>query len=79
MTSGDGRVGPAVAIGYLNRPDLNAERFLTDPFDDAPGARMYRTGDLVRWSPEEEWAPHRLASSQTVWSPSDRIMRLSRR
>ncbi len=41
--------GPVVARGYLGREDLSAERFLPDPFVDAPHARMYRTGDLARW------------------------------
>jgi acyl-coenzyme A synthetase/AMP-(fatty) acid ligase len=41
--------GAGVGLGYLNRPDLTAERFLPDPFSDHAGARMYRTGDLARW------------------------------
>ena len=41
--------GPALALGYLNRPGLTAERFIADPHAKTPGARLYRTGDLVRW------------------------------
>ncbi|RIJ12891.1 non-ribosomal peptide synthetase [Pseudomonas sp. 91RF] len=41
--------GQGVALGYLNRPDLTAEKFLQDPFGDQPGALLYRTGDLARW------------------------------
>ncbi|SNY23214.1 arthrofactin-type cyclic lipopeptide synthetase C [Pseudomonas sp. LAMO17WK12:I6] len=41
--------GQGVALGYLNRADLTAEKFLRDPFSEQPGALLYRTGDLARW------------------------------
>ena len=41
--------GPGVSRGYINRPELNAERFVESPF--IPGQRLYRTGDLTRWYP----------------------------
>ncbi|GAA0717909.1 amino acid adenylation domain-containing protein [Dokdonella soli] len=41
--------GDGVALGYLNRPELDAERFVPDPFGTQPGARRYRTGDRGRW------------------------------
>ncbi|MGN4225245.1 non-ribosomal peptide synthetase, partial [Burkholderia gladioli] len=44
--------GDGVAHGYLDRPELTAERFLADPFAAEPGARMYRTGDLARYLPD---------------------------
>lgn len=38
--------GVGVGRGYLNRPELSAERFIADPFAAEPGAHVYRTGDL---------------------------------
>jgi amino acid adenylation domain-containing protein len=44
--------GDGVTRGYLNRPDLTAERFIPDPFGRQPGARLYKTGDLARFLPD---------------------------
>ena len=41
--------GTGVGRGYLNKPELTRERFLSDPFSNRPGARLYKTGDLVRF------------------------------
>lgn len=41
--------GDGLALGYLNQPELTAEKFVDNPF--VPGQKMYRTGDLGRWLP----------------------------
>jgi amino acid adenylation domain-containing protein len=40
--------GGGVTRGYLNRPQLNEERFIADTFSQSSGARLYRTGDIAR-------------------------------
>ncbi len=44
--------GDGVARGYLNLPELTAEKFVDNPFAD--GQKLYRTGDLASWLPEGE-------------------------
>ncbi|MEK8021435.1 MAG: phosphopantetheine-binding protein, partial [Candidatus Parabeggiatoa sp.] len=41
-----------LARGYRNRPELNAEKFIANPFSDNPKNRLYKTGDLVRYRPD---------------------------
>lgn len=39
--------GDGLARGYLNKPELTAEKFIDNPFNN--GTKLYRTGDLARW------------------------------
>ena len=48
--------GKGVGKGYLNRPQLTAERFIPDHFSDEPGALLYKTGDLARYLPDGQIA-----------------------
>ena len=41
--------GRGLARGYLNAPELTAERFLPNPFSREGGARVYKSGDLARY------------------------------
>jgi amino acid adenylation domain-containing protein len=41
--------GLGVAKGYLDRPELTAEKFIADTFGQREHGRLYRTGDLARW------------------------------
>ncbi len=42
--------GVGLARGYLNKPELTAEKFVENPFD--PGTLLYKIGDLGRWLPD---------------------------
>jgi amino acid adenylation domain-containing protein len=42
--------GRSLALGYLNRDDLTAEKFVDNPFEK--NMKMYKTGDLARWLPD---------------------------
>jgi acyl-coenzyme A synthetase/AMP-(fatty) acid ligase len=41
--------GTGVSRGYLQRPELTAERFIPNRFSETPGARCYNSGDLARF------------------------------
>ncbi|RWY50051.1 non-ribosomal peptide synthetase [Mucilaginibacter gilvus] len=46
--------GDGLSWGYLNRPDLSAERFIDNPFSTIPGDKIYKTGDLGKLKPDGE-------------------------
>jgi len=41
--------GAGLSRGYLNRPQLTAERFIPNAYSQEVGARLYRTGDIGRF------------------------------
>jgi amino acid adenylation domain-containing protein len=41
--------GVSLARGYLNHPQLTAEKFIKNPFSDHASARLYKTGDMARY------------------------------
>ncbi|MBC7878685.1 MAG: amino acid adenylation domain-containing protein [Anaerolineales bacterium] len=42
--------GDGVSHGYLNRPELTTERFISNPFDSS--SVIYKTGDIARYLPD---------------------------
>jgi amino acid adenylation domain-containing protein len=73
-TAGEIHIGGAsLARGYHNRPDLTAEKFISNPFGTEPGSRLYKTGDLGRLLPggqmaEKQSSPTGKPSWKTVSS-----------
>ena len=43
--------GDGLAQGYLNRPELTANKFIKNPFHTSAASSLYKTGDSVRWLP----------------------------
>jgi amino acid adenylation domain-containing protein len=48
--------GAGIARGYINHPELTAEKFVPNPFSSNPKDRLYRTGDLGRYLPDGQIA-----------------------
>ena len=44
--------GSCIGPGYLNNPELTAEKFIPDPFSKDTNARLFKTGDRVRYLPD---------------------------
>ena len=57
--------GVQVALGYLNQPELNTEKFLASPFID--GDRLYKTGDRVRFLADGQIEFLGRADDQVKW------------
>ncbi|MEH2238958.1 non-ribosomal peptide synthetase [Nostoc sp.] len=43
--------GVGIARGYLDRPELTAEKFIPNPFSEKLGTHLYKSGDLARYLP----------------------------
>lgn len=43
--------GVGLAQGYLGRPELTAEKFISNPFSNNKASKLYKTGDLAKWLP----------------------------
>ncbi|SDX04486.1 amino acid adenylation domain-containing protein [Marininema mesophilum] len=46
--------GKGLARGYVNQPELTAEKFIRNPFDKENKDLIYKTGDLVRYRVDGE-------------------------
>ncbi|WP_284164829.1 amino acid adenylation domain-containing protein [Frigidibacter sp. SD6-1] len=44
--------GPFLGPGYINRPELTAEKYVANPFATPGHDTLYRTGDIARWRPD---------------------------
>ncbi|MEH2261607.1 amino acid adenylation domain-containing protein [Nostoc sp.] len=44
--------GVSLARGYINRPELTQQKFISNPFDETAGSKLYKTGDLARYLPD---------------------------
>ncbi|MCT7952156.1 amino acid adenylation domain-containing protein [Ancylothrix sp. C2] len=44
--------GAGVSRGYINRSELNSEKFIANIFSNVEGEKLYKTGDLVRYLPD---------------------------
>ena len=42
--------GVQVASGYLNRKELTAKKFISNPFNATDKYNLYKTGDLAKWN-----------------------------